>query len=54
MEYIMIEITERNFTIAHKIVGRDDRYGFIASCRNRCQAERLVELLNKGEEYETS
>lgn len=54
MQYIMIEITNRNFTIAHKIVGCDDRYGFIASCRNRSQAERLVELLNKGDEYETS
>lgn len=50
----MIEISYRNFTLAHKIVGRDDRYGFIATCRNRNQAERLVDLLNKGEEYETS
>lgn len=48
-EYVMIEIAERNFCIGKLVVGDHDKYSFVCTCRNRCQAERLLHVLNRGE-----
>lgn len=45
-KYISIEIAERNFCVGKKQIGSDTKYTFVCTCRNKGQAERLVEILN--------
>ena len=47
-EYIMIELGNRNYTIAKRIVGNVTEYSMIATCRSRVHAQNLVKLLNGG------
>jgi len=47
-EYIMIELGNRNYTIAKRIVGYVTEYIMIATCRSRAHAQNLVKLLNGG------
>ena len=49
-KYIMIEMGRTNFTLAKKTIGHKDQYMFVATCRSRCQAETVVNLLNGKEE----
>lgn len=44
--YVLVEISDRNFCIGKPMVGKDRKYNFIATCRNRVQAENLLGILN--------
>ena len=46
-EYVLIEVAERNFCVGKLVIGTSDKYSFVCTCRNRGQAERLLEILNK-------
>lgn len=46
MKYIIVEVGERNFMLASLQIGTKDKYTFVATCRNRGQAERLLAALN--------
>lgn len=48
--YILIEVSDRNFMIASRQIGRKDAFTFVATCRNRGQADRMVNLLNGGKQ----
>lgn len=45
--YILIEVTTKKFLIAKLNVGSKTEYTLVAECKNRGQAERFVEVLNK-------
>lgn len=47
--YITVEMAERSFLVAKKIIGSKG-YIKIATTQSRAQTEAIVNLLNKGEE----
>lgn len=53
MEYIVVEMSKSSFVIAKKLIGSEDKYNSVATCRSRNQAENLVNLLNGDKEDAT-